>query len=106
MACRKHRQRMLVDVLVLMVFVDGHLHAADLGQHHLTQAGLDHQVETGDRVGAQQQLVQLDGHPFDGDPPQLRRHLHDRAPHPVGHVELQLRDEARRAQHPQRVVAE
>ncbi len=50
----QHGQRMLVDVLVLVVFVDGHLHAADLGDHHFTHPRLHHQVDSGDRVVAQQ----------------------------------------------------
>ena len=66
---------MLVDVLVLVVFVDGHPHAADLGQHHVAHPGLHHQVDAGDRIGAEQQLVQLGGHPLDGDPAELRGHL-------------------------------
>ena len=45
--------------------------AADLGQHHLAEAGLHHQVDAGDRIGAQHQLVQLGGHPFGGDAAQL-----------------------------------
>ena len=97
---------MLVDVLVLVVFVDGHLHAADLGQHHLAHAGLHQQVDAGDRVGAQQQLVQLGGHPLGADAAQLRGHLFDRRPHPRGDGEAQLRHEPRGAQHPQRVVTE
>ena len=75
---------MLVDVFVLMVFVDGHLHAADLGQHHLTHTGLHQQVDTGDRVVAEQQLVQLGGHPLGADTRQLRGHLFDRRPAPAG----------------------
>ncbi len=71
----QHRQRMLVDVLVLVVLVDGHPHPADLGQHHVAHPGLHHQIDAGDRVVAQQQLVQLGGHPFGGDSAQLRRHL-------------------------------
>lgn len=78
----QHGQRVLVDVLVLVVFVDGHLHGPDFGQHDLTHPGLHQQVDPGDRVGAQQQLVQLGGHPFGADPGQLRGHLLDRRPHP------------------------
>ena len=66
---------MLVDVLVLVVLVDGHPHAADLGQHHVAHPGLHQQVDAGDRVGAEQQLVQLGRHPLGGDPAQLRGHL-------------------------------
>ena len=89
-----------------MVLVDGHLHPADLRQYHRPEAGLHHQVDAGHRVVAEQHLVQLDGHPFDGDPGQLRGHLDDGLPHPVRHPELQLGDEPGGAQHPQRVVAE
>ena len=78
----QHRQRMLVDVLVLMVFVDGHPHRAHLGQHHIAQAGLHHQVDAGDRVRAEEQLVQFGGHPLGGDPVQLRRHLDQGRQHP------------------------
>ena len=74
----QHGQRMLVDVLVLVVLVDRHLHAADLGQHHLAHPGLHHQLDTGDRIGAQQQLVQLGGDSLGGDPAQLGGHLLDR----------------------------
>ena len=97
---------MLVDVLVLVVLVDRHLHAADVGQHHVAHPGLHHQVDAGDRVVAQQQLVQLGGDPLGGDPAELRRHVVDRRPHPRGDGETELRDEPRRAQHPQRIVAE
>ena len=97
---------MLVDVLVLVVLVDGHPHAADLGQHHLAEPGLHHQVDAGDRVGAQHHLVQLGGHPFDGDAAELVGHPRHRLAHPRRHVETELRDEPRRPQHPQRVVAE
>ena len=97
---------MLVDVLMLMVFVDGHPHAADLGQHHLTHPGLYQQVDAGDRVVAQQQFVHLGGHPFGADPGQLRGHLLDGGPHPRGDGEAELGHEPRGAQHPQRVVAE
>jgi len=58
---------MLIDVLVLVMFVDGHLHRPDLGQHHLTEPGLHHQIDARQRVGAQHQLVQLGGHPLGGD---------------------------------------
>ena len=58
------------------------------------------------RIVAQQQLVQLGGHPLGGDAAQLRRHLLDRRAHPRRDGEAELRDEPRRAQHPQRIVAE
>ena len=78
----QHRQRMLVDVLVLVVFVDGHPHGAHLGQHHLAKPGLHHQVDAGHRVRAQHQLVQFGGHPLGGDPAQLVGHLLQRRKHP------------------------
>ena len=102
----QHRQRMLVDVFVLMVLVDRHPHSADLGQHHFAHPGLHHQVDPGDRVVAQQQLVQFGRHPLGGDPAELRRHLLDRRPHPRSDREAELRDEPRGAQHPQRIVTE
>ena len=102
----QHRQRMLIDVLVLMVFVDGHPHRAHFRQHHIAQPGLHHQVDARDRIRAQKKLVQLGGDAFGGDPAQLWRHLDQRAKHPRRHAEPELRDEPRRPQHPQRVVAE
>jgi hypothetical protein len=102
----KHRQRMPVDVLVLMVFVDGHAHTADLRQHHVAESGLHHQVDTRHRVGAQQQLVQFRGDPLGGDAGQLRRHLRHRGPHPRRDVEPELRGEPRGTQHAQRIVTE
>ncbi len=102
----QHRQRMLIHVLVLMVFVDGHPHRAHFREHHVAEPGLHHQVDTRDGVVAKQQLVQLGGDAFGGDPPQLRRHLDECADHPRRHAEPELADEPRRAQHPQRVVAE
>ena len=74
----QHGQRMLVDVLVLVMLVDRHLHVADVGQHHVAQPGLHHQFDTGDRIGAQQQLVQLGRDPLGGDPAQLGGHVLDR----------------------------
>ena len=97
---------MLVHVLVLMVFVDGHLHAADLREHHITEAGLHHQLDTRHRIRTQQHLVELDGHPLDGDSSQLRRHRDDGLPHPVGHSELELGDEPGGPQHPKRIIGE
>ena len=97
---------MLIDILVLMVFVNGHPHGADLGQHHIAETGLHHQFDTGHRVRTQQRLIQFDSHPLDGDPRQFGRHRDDRRPHPVSHPELKLRHKPRRPQHPQRVVAE
>ena len=102
----QHRQRVLVDVLVLVMFVDGHPHGTDLRQHHLAKTGLDHQFDTRDRVGAEEHFVQFDGDPLDGDPGQLRRHRDDGLPNPIGNGELQLGDEPRGTQHPQRIVAE
>ena len=102
----QHRQRMLVDVFMLMVFVDGHLHVADLGQHDLAEAGLHHQLDTRHRIGTQQHLVQFHCNPLHGDTPQLRSHRGHRLAHPISDPELQLRDEPRRPQHPQRVVSE
>jgi len=51
-------------------------------------------------------LVQFGGHPLHRDAAQLRRHLRQRREHPGGDGELELRDEPRRTQHPQRIVAE
>ncbi len=79
----EHRQRMPVDILVLMVFVDGHPHRADLRQHHLAEAGLHHQIDAHDRVRAQQQLVQFGGDPLGGDAAQLRCHLQQRSQAPA-----------------------
>ena len=97
---------MLIDVLVLMVLVDGHPHGTDLRQHHIAETGLDHQVQPRHRIRAQEQFVQLGGHPFRGDPRQLRRHGLHRLAHPRGDREAELRDEPRSPQHPQRIVAE
>ena len=97
---------MLVDVLVLVVLIDGHLHGADLGQDHLTEPGLHDELDPGHRIETEQHLVQFDRHPLDGDPVQLRGHRHDGLPHPLGHAEFELGHEPRGAQHPQRVVAE
>ena len=102
----QHGQGMLVDVLVLVMFVDGHPHPADLGQHHLTEPCPHHQLDACHRVGAEQHLVQFDCDPLDGDPGQLRCHRYDGLLHPVGYPEPQLRDEPGGTQHPQRIVTE
>ena len=73
---------MPVHVLVLVVFVDGHPHRAHFGQHDLAKTGLHHEVDAGDGIGAQKELVELGGHPFGGDPAQLRSHLHESLQHP------------------------
>ncbi|CKS81070.1 Uncharacterised protein [Mycobacterium tuberculosis] len=96
---------MLIDVLVLVMFVDRHPHPTDFRQDHSTHTALHHQVDTRGRILTDQQLVQLGGHPFGADSGQLRRHLFDRRAHPRRHRESKLRDEPRGAQHPQRIVA-
>ena len=96
---------MLVHVLMLVVFVDGHLHATDLGQHHLTHSGLHHEVDPGDRIVAEHQLVQLGCHSFGTDAGQPRGHLFDCHPDPRCDGKAQLRHETRGAKHPQWVVA-
>ena len=86
----QHRQRVVVDVLVLVMFVDRHPHGADLGQHDVTQPGLHHEIHAGHGVGAQHQLVQLRGHALGGDPAELRRHLDEGLENPGRHREPQL----------------
>ena len=102
----QHRQRMLVDVLVLMVFVDRHPHRADLGQHHVAQPAVHHQVDARGGIGAEDQLVQFGGDTFGGDALELTGHRLHRLAHPRRDGEAELRDEPRRPQHPQRIVAE
>lgn len=102
----QHGQRMLIDVLVLMVLVDRHPHVADLRQHHRAQPRLHHQVDARDRVRTGQQLVEFGSHPLGGDPPEFGGHALHRLADPGRHLELQLRHEARGPQHPQRIVAE
>nr|CRL56745.1 hypothetical protein CPGR_04069 [Mycolicibacterium fortuitum subsp. fortuitum DSM 46621 = ATCC 6841 = JCM 6387] len=97
---------MPVHILVLVVFIDGHPHLADLRQHHFAQPGLHHQIDPGHRVDAQQQLVQFCGDTLDGDALQLRGHFQQCLEHPRRHREAELRNEPGRAQHPQRIVAE
>ena len=45
------RQRMRVDILVLVVLVDLQAHRGHLGQHVRGQPGVHHQLDTGPRVG-------------------------------------------------------
>ena len=97
---------MLVDVLVLVVLVDGELHAGHLGQHPLGETGLDHGVDRLDRELAADQFVQLGTDAFDGDAFDLAVHVGDRLPHARREPESQLRDEPHGAEHPERVVAE
>lgn len=97
---------MLIDVLVLVMLVDGHPHRADLGQHHITHSAGHHQVDAGARIGAQQQFVQFGGHPLGSDAGKLLGHLVDGGAHPRRHGEAELGDEPGGAQHPQRVVSE
>ena len=47
----EHRQRMGVDVLVLVVLIDLQAHRGHLGQHVLGQPGVHHQLNAGPRIG-------------------------------------------------------
>ncbi len=89
-----------------MVFVDGHPHRADLGQHDIAEAGLHQQVDARRRIRAEDQFVEFGRDAFGGDALELARHRPDRRPHPGRDGEAELRDEPRGPQHPQRVVAE
>ena len=60
-----------------------------------------------DRVRAEHQLVQLGGHPLGGDALELAAPSPPSPPRTRGAtVKPELRDEPRRPQHPQRIVAE
>ena len=97
---------MLVDILVLMVFVDRHPHRPDLGQHHIAEAAVHHQIDARRRVRTEHQLVQFGGDPFGGDALELACHRRHRLAHPRRDGETELRHEPRGTQHPQRIVAE
>ncbi len=100
-------QRMLVDVLVLVVLVDGELHpGGDLRHHPLRQARIDHRVDRVDRELTADELVQLGADTFGGDAVDLSVHLGDGLPHARREPESELGDEADGTQHPQRIVAE
>jgi hypothetical protein len=66
---------------MLMMLIDGHPHRAHLGQHHVAEAGLHHEIDARDRIRTQQQLVQFDGHAFDGDATELGRHVQQGGKH-------------------------
>ncbi len=102
----QHRQRMLVDVLVMVVLVDLESERGHLRQKLGHEARLDEQAHTGHGVGRLQQPDEL---PLDT----LRTDDLDRRSQPLDRLdgggidrEAQLRRESCGPQHPQRVVAE
>jgi len=97
---------MLVHVLVLGVLVDLHAQRRELRQELLGEAGVDQDAQPHHGVGGRQQLRELVPDPLGGDPAEFGGH----APHRVQGLrvdpEPELRGEAGRAEHPQRIVRE
>ena len=78
----EHGEGVGVDILVLMVFVDGQLHPGYLGDDQLGQAGLTQRLDSLDRMFAEDQLVEFGRNPLHGDPFDLACHLHRGREHP------------------------
>ncbi len=102
----QHGQAVLVHVLVPVVLVDLQAQGRQLGQHVIGQAGGDQVLQPDTGCGAQQQLLQLGPHPLGRDDLDALRHRRHRRQHLGRHLEPQLRGEAGRPHHPQRVVVE
>ena len=102
----QHGQRVAVDVLVLHVLVGLQLQRGNLGQNIRSQTGGHQQVDALPGKRAEHEFVQLSLYALSGDPLDLRGHVAHRVEHPVRHGEAKLGDEAGRAQHAQRIVAE
>ncbi|CAG6393505.1 conserved hypothetical protein [Actinacidiphila cocklensis] len=102
----QHRQGVLVDVLVPEVLVSLQPQCRQLGQHPVRETGLHQQAQPLARVVGHDELVQLVPHPLGRDDVDPLGHRGHRRDHLGGDLEVQLRREAGRTQHPQRVVGE
>ena len=100
------RQRVLVDILVVVVFVDLEPQRRNLGQELLHQPRLDKQTDAAQRVIGLHETHELAVDPLSADDPDaLAQPLHRRNRLGID-VERQLGREPGGAQHPERIVAE
>ena len=102
----QHRQRVLVDVLVAPVLVDGLDQGRQLGQDDVGDPGVDHELQSTARPGRDQQALQLGAHALGRDDLQPRRHLLHGGHDVHLDVEPQLSGETRGAHDAQWVVVE
>jgi hypothetical protein len=102
----EHGQGVLVDVLVPVVLVPLEAEGRQLGQYVRRQAGVDQEPQTALRTRRQQQLLQLHPLPLGSHDDDALGHRGHRGDDVGGDGEVELRCEARRPQHPQRVVGE
>ena len=99
-------QRVLVDVLVVMGLIGLELQRGHLRQHHVGQAGIDHDLHAAARGSAADQLDQLLAHPLGRDDLQALVHLRHGRQHLRSDLQIELRGEARGPHHPQGIVVE
>ena len=99
-------ERVRVDVLVLHRARRSRAPGRELRQDVRAEAGVDEQLDPAARVPPEDELAQLDLHPLLRDPRQLGRHRRHGRDSPRCRGEVELGDEPRRAQHPQRIVGE
>lgn len=102
----QHRQRVLVDILVVVVLVDLEAQRRHLRQELREQTGLDQQTDAPHGIVRRQQPNELALHALGAHDRQRRREPGDRLARLGGDGEAQLRGEPGGAQHPQRIVAE
>ncbi len=102
----EHLQGVVVDVLVLVVLVDLEPQRRQLGDDVGRKPGVDEQLQTGARIRRADQRAELLGDPLHADDLQAPGHLFHRRDDRRIDREAQLRGEAGRPQHAQRVVTE
>ena len=97
---------MLVHIFVTALLVLGFDESRELGEKPLRQTGLDEHPDARDRVIGAHELHELVAHALSRDDVEPIREVNNGLPRVLGEAESELRDEARRAHHAQRVVSE
>ncbi|CAM5229218.1 hypothetical protein STENM223S_04725 [Streptomyces tendae] len=97
---------MVVDILVPVVLVTLQPQGGQLGQDPLGETGLHQQSQSLARVGGQDELVQLVPDPFCRDDVDAPGHVLHGLDDLRSHLEVELRGEACRPHHPERIVRE
>ncbi|GDY55034.1 hypothetical protein SVIO_056570 [Streptomyces violaceusniger] len=102
----QHRQRVLIDILVAVVLIALQAQRRKLRQDAVGEPRLHQQPQPLAGVVGQDELVELITHPLRRDDVDALGHRRHRGDHLGGHLEVELRREARGTHHPQRIVGE
>ena len=102
----QHRQRMLVDVLVMMMLVDLEPHRRELRQEFVSEARVDHCPDATHGVRRLHRAHEFGLDPFGADDLEGVGERRDRIARALLDLEPELGREAAGAQHSQRIVAE